>query len=138
MTTPEPPPGSQSIEQILASARSELKRLTPKEAYEKLTGNRDPPAILVDIRPAAQRAAKGEIEGSLIIERNVLEWRFDPQSKTRLPIADRYDHNIIVLCQEGYTSSLAAKALRDIGLKNSTDVVGGIRDWQEAGLPTKL
>ena len=135
-----PPPGSHSISEILEESRSHLSRLTPDQALSQIQEQSGdvPPAILVDIRPAAQRAAKGEIEGSLVIERNVLEWRFDPRSDARLEIADRYDLRVIVFCQEGYTSSLAARELQKLGLLNATDVVGGYRAWNEAGLPEKI
>jgi rhodanese-related sulfurtransferase len=91
--------------------------------------------VLVDIRPAAQRAAEGEIPGALIVERNVLEWRFDPASDARLPQAS-YDLRVIVVCSEGYTSSLAAAALQDLGVRQATDLDGGFQAWQAAGLPT--
>ena len=91
--------------------------------------------MLVDIRPAAQRAAYGEIPDALIVERNVLEWRFDPRSAARLPEADRIRPAVVVVCQEGYTSSLAAAALQDLGLRKATDVAGGYLAWYTAGLP---
>ena len=91
--------------------------------------------MLVDIRPAAQRAAEGEIPGALIVERNVLEWRFDPASDARLPQAG-YDLQVIVVCSEGYTSSLAAAALQDLGVRHATDLDGGFRAWKAAGLPS--
>ncbi|MFC4043859.1 rhodanese-like domain-containing protein [Dactylosporangium siamense] len=116
-----------SIDDILAAARARLVRLTPDE----VPGD----AVLVDIRPAAQRAAEGEIPGALIVERNVLEWRFDPRSDARLPIADRYDLPVVVFCSEGYTSSLAAAALQDLGLHRATDLAGGFQAWKRAGLP---
>jgi rhodanese-related sulfurtransferase len=128
----ERPPGSRSIEEILAAARERLGRLAARGAFEEVAAG----AVLVDIRPAWQRAASGEIPGSWIIERNHLEWRLDPASSARLPWVDGYDHRIIVFCQEGYTSSLAAAALLDLGLARSTDVIGGYRDWAAAGLPT--
>jgi rhodanese-related sulfurtransferase len=127
-----PPPGSRSIEQILADARSRLHRLDPSAAAEAQRNG----AVLVDIRPAAQRAVTGVIPGALIVERNVLEWRFDPRNDARLPVADRYDLEVVVYCQEGYTSSLAAAALQDLGLHRATDLDGGIAAWQAAGLPT--
>jgi rhodanese-related sulfurtransferase len=71
-----------------------------------------------------------------VIERNVLEWRFDPRSDARLPIANRYDLPVVVYCAEGYTSSLAAAALQDLGLYRATDLAGGIAAWQAVGLPT--
>jgi rhodanese-related sulfurtransferase len=94
---------------------------------------REAGAVVVDIRPAAQRAVEGGPERVLVVERNVLEWRFDPASDARLPIAD-YDLQVIVLCQEGYTSSLAAAALQDLGLWRATDVIGGWDAWRSAGL----
>jgi rhodanese-related sulfurtransferase len=92
-------------------------------------------AILVDIRPDAQRAIEGGIADALIVERNVLEWRFDPASDARLLVATNHDIKVIVFCSEGYTSSLAAIALQDIGLWRATDVIGGFRAWRAMGLP---
>ena len=123
---------SSGIDALLDRARARLRRVTPAEAAAVV---RDDDALLVDIRPAAQRAEFGEVPGSLIIERNVLEWRLDPTSDARLPQAS-YERPVLVLCQEGYASSLAAEALLDIGLRHATDVVGGFRAWREAGLPT--
>ena len=114
-----------SIDEVLLTARSRLQRLAPREAQRAWARG----AVLVDIRPAAQRASEGELQGALLVERNVLEWRFDPASEARLPIAD-YDLQVIVLCQEGYTSSLAAAALQDLGLHRATDVVGGYAAWR--------
>ena len=85
---------------------------------------------MVDIRPEAQRASEGQLPGSLIIERNVLEWRFDPTSDARLPLAD-YELQVILICQEGYASSLAAASLQDLGLHRATDVIGGYAAWRE-------
>jgi rhodanese-related sulfurtransferase len=123
--------GRRTIDQILADARARLDRLGTDAAYR---AQRDG-AVLVDIRPAAQRVASGQIPGALVVERNVLEWRFDPASDARLPVADRYDLPVIVYCEEGYTSSLAAAALQDLGLFRATDLVGGITAWRAAGLP---
>jgi rhodanese-related sulfurtransferase len=124
------PPGARTIDEVLAEARTKLKRLEPHDADAAAKGG----ALLVDIRPAAQRAAEGEIPGALIIERNVLEWRFDPASDARLPEAS-YDLQVIVLCSEGYTSSLAAAALQELGVHRATDLAGGYRAWEAAGLP---
>lgn len=102
-----PPEGSKGIEAMLQEARARLVRLAPEEAYAELVATRggdEAPAFLVDIRPAEQREREGGIGGSLIVERNVLEWRFDPRSDARLGIVDRYDLRVIVFCQEGYTS----------------------------------
>jgi rhodanese-related sulfurtransferase len=120
-----------SIDEILAEARDRLRRLDPAEAYQAM-GNG---AVLVDIRSQAQRAEQGTVPGSLHVERNVLEWRFDPQSAAKLPQATGYDVQVIVMCVEGYTSSLAAAALQDIGLASATDLAGGFRAWEQAGLP---
>ena len=125
-----PPAGARTIDQVLAGARSRLDRLSPAAA---MAASRDG-ALIVDIRPAAQRAAEGEVPGSLVVERNVLEWRFDPASSARLPLA-RYDLRVIIMCSAGYTSSLAAAALQDLGLWNATDLDGGFLAWAAAGLP---
>jgi rhodanese-related sulfurtransferase len=121
-----------SVEDLLARARARLRRVTARQAHAAVHKHQ---ALLVDIRPAAQRAEHGEIPGALIIERNVLEWRLDPASDARLPEAS-YNRPVLIFCQEGYTSSLAAEALLDVGLPLATDVDGGFRAWQEAGLPT--
>lgn len=126
------PQGARSIDQLLAEARSRITRLSVHEAAERVAAG----AVLVDIRPAAQRAREGEVPGALVVERNVLEWRFDPTSYARLPEATGFDVEVVVLCSEGYTSSLAADALRSIGLTRATDVVGGFVAWAAAGLPT--
>jgi len=126
------PAGARSIEDLLAVARTRIARVTPHEAVDRIAAG----ALLVDIRPAAQRRQEGEVPGTLVVERNVLEWRFDPSSDARLPEATGYDLEVIVLCSEGYTSSLAADALRSLGLWRSADVIGGFRAWAAAGLPT--
>jgi rhodanese-related sulfurtransferase len=125
--------GTLSIEQVLSAARARLRRLSPDQAYEAIvkTG-----AILVDIRSEGQRAFEGIIAGALAVERNVLEWRFDPASSARLPVATDHDVQVIVFCSEGYTSSLAAIALQDIGLWGATDMIGGFQAWSALGLPT--
>ncbi|WP_111511763.1 rhodanese-like domain-containing protein [Mycobacterium kyogaense] len=109
------------IDVVLENARTKINRLTADELPVALRRG----AILVDIRPAAQRAIEGEVPTALIIERNVLEWRLDPTSDARIPQAVDDDVEWVVLCSEGYTSSLAAAALQEIGLHRATDVVGG-------------
>ena len=100
-----PPPGSKSIDTILSEARSKFQRISASQAFDELRETQvGAPTFLVDIRPAAQRESEGAIHGSLIIERNALEWRFDPRCSSRLTIADRYDLRIIVFCQQGYAS----------------------------------
>ena len=128
----DPPPGSAGIDDLLAAARARLHRLDPHQTFVAVERG----AILIDIRPAAQRAEHGEIPGAIVIERNVLEWRLDPRSDARLSFATRYDLEMIITCQEGYTSSLAAASLQDLGLTRATDLNGGFAAWQAAGLPT--
>ncbi len=125
--------GGRSIDEILAEARERLRRFTPVEAHAAAAAG----ALLVDIRPQAQRREEGAIPGALLVERNVLEWRFDPRSQARLPQATGYDVQVIVLCSEGYTSSLAAVALQDLGLHRATDLDGGFQAWKRAGLPVQ-
>jgi rhodanese-related sulfurtransferase len=127
-----PPPGSYGIDEILATARARLARLDPHQVFAAMRRG----AVLVDIRPAAQRAEHGEIPGAIVIERNVLEWRLDPRSEARLSFATGYDVEVIITCQEGYTSSLAAASLLDLGLFRATDLDGGFAAWRTAGLPT--
>jgi rhodanese-related sulfurtransferase len=121
-----------TIAEVLETARQRLVRLTPDEAHRASTAE----AVVVDIRPAAQRAAEGELPGALVVERNVLEWRFDPASDARLDLAD-HDLPVIVLCQEGYTSSLAAVALQELGVWRATDVIGGYAAWRDADVPLR-
>jgi rhodanese-related sulfurtransferase len=126
------PLGALSVDEMLAAARARLVRLTPRQAFREVSLG----GGLIDIRPAAQRAEQGEIPGSVIVERNHLEWRLDPGSEARLPWVSGYDHRIIVFCVDGYTSSLAAAALQDLGLYRATDVDGGYRAWVAEGLPS--
>jgi rhodanese-related sulfurtransferase len=125
------PAHRRTIDQILSDARGRLHRIGPEQAAAAIRDG----ALLVDIRPQAQRAAEGEVPGALVVERNVLEWRFDPASGSRLPQATGHDVRVIIMCSEGYTSSLAAAALQDLGLVNATDLDGGFHAWAGAGLP---
>jgi rhodanese-related sulfurtransferase len=121
------------IEKVLESARTRLRRLDAGEVPAALRRG----ALLVDIRPQAQRSSEGEVPKSLkplVIERNVLEWRCDPTSDARLPQAVSDDVEWVVLCSQGYTSSLAAVALQDLGLHRATDVVGGYHALAAAGV----
>ena len=119
-----------SVDDLLADARSRLTRIAPHEAQAAVRDG----AHIVDIRPSAQRRAEGEIPGSLIVERNHLEWRLHPRSDARVPLAAE-GQRWIVVCSEGYTSSLAADALLSLGIP-ATDIIGGFAAWQAAGLPT--
>lgn len=119
-----------SVDELLADARSRLTRLTPAAAYRAVRDG----ARIVDIRPTWQRRQEGEIPGSLIVERNHLEWRLHPGSDARVPQAGA-GQRWIVVCSEGYTSSLAADALLSLGIP-ATDIDGGFTAWRDAGLPT--
>jgi rhodanese-related sulfurtransferase len=123
------------VDALVERARSTYERVSVRAAYQLALHAR---AVIVDIRPHAQRQAEGEIHpalGPVLIERNVLEWRLDPAGDARLPWVTPQSR-ILVLCQEGYASSLAAASLVLVGLPLATDVVGGLRAWREAGLPT--
>jgi len=123
----------QSVDDLLADARLQIERLDPEAAYRAIAAG----ATLVDIRPVEQRREEGEVPDAVIIGRNVLEWRLDPRNDARILELARYDAHIIVLCSEGYASSLAAASLRHLGLRRATDVDGGFRAWKAAGLPTR-
>ncbi|ONI85234.1 sulfurtransferase [Actinosynnema sp. ALI-1.44] len=120
-----------TIDDILAGARAGLQRVDPSPALLD-----DPETLIVDIRPAHNRAAEGEIPGSVVIERIVLEWRLDPTGDHRIDGFDA-DTRAVVVCNEGYSSSLAARDLQAVGLARATDLVGGFRGWKAAGLPTR-
>jgi rhodanese-related sulfurtransferase len=127
------PAQERSVDDLLTAARSRLRRLDPVAASAAIRQG----ALLVDTRPAAQRRAEGAVPGALLVERNVLEWRFDPRSRARLPVATDYDTRIIVMCSQGYASSLAAASLQDLGLRHATDLAGGFLAWKDAGLPVQ-
>lgn len=122
------------IDRVLAAARRRYRRLTAAEVPEALRRG----AVLVDIRPQAQRSHEGEVPGALVIERNVLEWRCDPTSDSRLPQATGDDVEWVIVCSEGYTSSLAAAALLDLGLYRATDVIGGYHALAHAAVLDQL
>jgi rhodanese-related sulfurtransferase len=125
---------TRSIDEVLAAARARLRRLTPDEAHAAVA---EGGALLVDTRPEWQRRADGQVPGALLIERNHLEWRLDPASDARIPEATDHDVQVIVLCSEGFSSSLAAASLHELGLHRATDVIGGFQAWRDAGLPTR-
>jgi rhodanese-related sulfurtransferase len=116
---------------MLATARGRIARLSAGEAAAEQAAG----ALIVDIRPVAQRRIEGEIPDSLILERNVLEWRLDPTGPDCIAAAAP-GLRVIIVCSEGYTSSLAAASLQDLGLPRATDIVGGFLRWQAIGLPT--
>ena len=115
-----------TVNELLAAARARLDRPDPRRAAEMVERG----AVLVDTRPAWQREREGELPGALLIERNHLEWRLDPSSDARIPEAVDHDVTWIVVCSEGYASSLAAASLQDLGLHNATDLAGGYQAWK--------
>ena len=121
------------VDRLLADARQRLRRVDAEQARQILHDG----GLLIDIRPAAQRAAFGEVPGALIVERNDLEWRLDPRGSHRLPEADDADRTVVIMCQEGYASSLAAASLISLGRRHTTDLDGGFAAWKAAGLPTR-
>jgi len=133
LTSDALPAHAPGIDELLAEARSGLARLRPETAFAALTDG----AALVDIRSLEQRIVEGEVPGAIIIGRNVLEWRLDPRSEARIPALARADARIIVMCSEGYASTLAAASLRRIGLHEATDLEGGFQAWKASGLPTR-
>ena len=127
------PDGAPGIDELLVEARSGLARLRPEAALAAMTEG----AVLVDIRPLEQRIVEGEVPGAIIIGRNVLEWRLDPRSEARIPALARPDARIVVMCSQGYASSLAAISLRRLGLAEVTDLDGGFHAWRAANLPVQ-
>jgi rhodanese-related sulfurtransferase len=123
-----------TVDDLLASARSRIRRLRPHEAAAAWQRG----GLLIDIRPAGQRRQEGEIPGAVIIERNVLEWRLDPSSPHRLDEVTGHGQELIVLCSEGYASSFAAATLVDLGFASAGDLDGGFKAWEAAGLPVQL
>jgi len=119
-----------TVEELLAEARTEIDRLTPAEAREAAQQD----DLLIDIRPLEQRQRDGLVPGATIVERNVLEWRLDPEGDHRNPALARLDRRIVLICDEGYQSSLAAATLRRFGLE-ACDVIGGVQEWMADGLP---
>ncbi|MER5529996.1 rhodanese-like domain-containing protein [Streptomyces sp. NPDC002677] len=125
---------SVGIDELLERVRTGYRRVAAHEAYEAArTGD----ALLVDIRYSALRERDGVIPGALVIERNELEWRLDPQGSHKTPEATGHDLRIVVICNEGYASSLAAASLHQLGLHRATDLVGGFQAWKAAGLPVQ-
>ncbi|RZU77734.1 rhodanese-related sulfurtransferase [Micromonospora kangleipakensis] len=122
---------SPGIDALLEQARAGLRRLTPHGTIEAVRAG----ALLVDTRTEMQRREQGELPGAIVIDRTVLEWRLDPASAWRIPEATGYDREIVVVCRQGFSSSLAAAGLQALGLRQATDMIGGVEAWREAGLP---
>jgi rhodanese-related sulfurtransferase len=132
MTQPARPSGARTIDELLATVRARIGRIHPAEVPARIAAG----ALLVDTRPWEQRYRDGAVPGAVVVDRNVLEWRLDPASPDRLPQVTGYDLEVVVLCNEGYSSSLVADTLRALGLRRSVDVIGGFVAWVAAGLPT--
>jgi len=124
-------PEPRTVDDLLADARRSLARVTPTEAQRAVVAG----ALLVDIRPSELRNRDGTIPDAVVVDRNVLEWRLDPASTHRIPQITARDQVVILFCDEGYASSLAAATLQQLGLRNATDLTGGIQAWIRAGLP---
>jgi rhodanese-related sulfurtransferase len=122
-----------TIDDLLDKARRRLVRLDPAQAGAAMADG----ALLIDIRSESQRARDGVVPGSIFVARNVLEWRCDPSSPHRDPAIDGRRQQLIVMCNEGYQSSLAAATLQDLGLTSATDLDGGFQAWKAAGLPVE-
>ena len=123
---------TRSADSLVDDARRSIERVSPQEAQARAKQG----ALLVDIRPERQRREHGEVPGALIIERNVLEWRLDPNGEYKLPEATSHEREVLILCQQGYASSLAAASLTALGYTRAGDVIGGFDAWVAAGLPS--
>jgi rhodanese-related sulfurtransferase len=117
---------SRSADDLVAEARSRIHRTPPEDLVAVVAAG----GLVVDIRPAAQRQAEGSLPGALVIERNVLEWRLDPHGDHRVPEATGFDRPVVVVCSEGYASSLAAASLQELGYQQVTDLIGGYMAWR--------
>jgi rhodanese-related sulfurtransferase len=122
-----------SVDEMLAAARSRLRRVDPAQAFAEQAGG----ALIVDTRTFEQRRAQGLIPGAKVIDRTVFEWRLDPTSATADPAVGDHDRRIIVVCSQGYSSSLAAASLQSLGLHRATDMIGGFEAWLADGLPVE-
>ena len=125
------PPGARTVDELLAQVRARIDRVHPEEVPARVARG----ALLVDTRPWEQRVRDGAVPGAVVVDRNVLEWRLDPASPDRLPQVTGYDLEVIVLCNQGYSSSLVADTLRTLGLVRTVDVIGGFEAWSAKGLP---
>jgi rhodanese-related sulfurtransferase len=123
-----------TVDALLVEARCGLDRVEPAKARAEMGEG----ALLIDVRSDSQRARDGLVPGALFIPRNVLEWRCDPCCEHRDPLVGGHERRLIVMCDEGYQSSLAAATLRRLGFASATDLVGGFQAWRAAGLPVVL
>jgi rhodanese-related sulfurtransferase len=125
------PAEDSAIARHLARARESLARLSAEQAFDEMQHG----ALLVDTRTFEQRRVQGDVPAALRIDRSVFEWRLDPTGPWCIPQVTGPDSRIIVMCRQGFSSSLAAASLQAIGLRRATDIVGGFEAWREAGLP---
>jgi rhodanese-related sulfurtransferase len=123
-----------TVDELLEAARAGLERVDVGEAADALSAG----TVLIDIRSEGQIAVDGTVPGALLIQRNVLEWRLDPECAHRDPRAPGLDEPVILMCNEGYQSSLAAVSLQQLGFARATDLIGGFQAWRAAGLPVEL
>lgn len=121
--------GPLTIDQLLRESRIGLERVHASDLAREMAAG----ALVVDTRPIDQRDRDGDLPGAVVIDRNVLEWRLDPSSSHRLPIADDFGRRIVIVCNEGYSSSLAARTLQRLGLTQATDLIGGFQAWAALG-----
>jgi rhodanese-related sulfurtransferase len=117
---------SPSADHLVEEARRRIGRIGPADLAAVVAAG----GLVIDIRPSAQRAAEGEFPGALVVERNVLEWRLDPHGSHRRPEVTGHHQPVVVVCSEGYASSLAADSLRALGYRRASDLVGGYRAWR--------
>jgi rhodanese-related sulfurtransferase len=122
-----------TIDQLLQVARAQLRRLTPQEAFAAARRG----AVLVDIRSELQRDRDGVVPGAHFVPRNVLEWRLDPRGEFREPTLARAGAHVVLFCDEGFQSSLAAATLQRLGIRRTTDIIGGFQAWRATGLPVE-
>jgi rhodanese-related sulfurtransferase len=122
-----------TVDDLLTTARARIRRLDPNETAAACRRG----AMLLDIRPTLQRRWEGEVPGAVVVERNVLEWRLDPASAYRLAMVTDHEQEIVVMCSEGYASSLVAATLVELGYTSAADLDGGFQAWAKAGLPVR-
>lgn len=122
-----------AIATLLEAARKGIDRVRAADLASEIADG----ALVVDIRPIEQRQRDGELPGAIVIDRNVLEWRLDPTSPNRIPEVADAGRRIVIVCDQGYSSSLAAATLRQLGLDRASDLIGGFQAWQRLGVPSK-
>lgn len=125
---------ARSIAEILAEARRGIARVAPADLADRIDGG----AWLIDVRTPWTRDAEGHIAGGIVVEHTVMLWRLDPQSPSRMADGPSYGDEVIVMCNEGFSSSLAARDLRELGFSRATDLEGGFRAWAAQGLPVQI